>query len=161
MKVQLVPMNCWTVERTNIKNKRMANFKKDQSFKNLLHFLTWVKDRQGAPFLKSEFRDGYNSSLTTSLLHWRQCDQMLKLKVAQVFAKVAQKVVAAVGFSSKMVFYKFAKYLGCFCKKFCHQELSKIAQSGHTDFSSWSCPGKSLFFLFWIFKADSSRNWNL
>ena len=58
---------------------------------------------------------------------------MLKLKVAQVFAKVAQKVVAAVGFSSKMVFYKFAKYLGCFCKKFCHQELSKIAQSGHTD----------------------------
>ena len=23
-------------------------------------------------------------------------------------------------------------HLGCFCKKICHQELSKIAQSGHT-----------------------------
>ena len=25
-----------------------------------------------------------------------------------------------------------SKYLGCFCKKICNQELSKIAQSGHT-----------------------------
>ena len=28
--------------------------------------------------------------------------------------------------------HKVAKYLGCFCKKNCHQSLSKVAQSGHT-----------------------------
>ena len=30
-----------------------------------------------------------------------------------------------------------AKYLGFFCKKLCSQELSKIAQSGHTDDDEW------------------------
>ena len=32
----------------------------------------------------------------------------------------------------KKAHHKVTKYLGYFCKKFCHQELSKIAQSGHT-----------------------------
>ena len=28
-----------------------------------------------------------------------------------------------------------SKYLGYFCEKICHQDLSKIAQSGHTDYA--------------------------
>ena len=63
-----------------------------------------------------------------------QCDQMLILKVTHFFPKVAQKV-ATVVFSSKIVFCKKPKihnYLSYFCKKICHQELSRIAQSGHT-----------------------------
>ena len=48
--------------------------------------------------------------------------------------KVAHKVDTAV-FAFKMVFLnspKVIKYSGYFCKKICCQELSKIAQSGHT-----------------------------
>ena len=40
-------------------------------------------------------------------------------------------------FSSKWCFVKSpkdTKYLAYFCQKICHQELSKIAQSGHTEF---------------------------
>ena len=32
---------------------------------------------------------------------------------------------------------KVNKYLGYFCKKICHQELSKIDKSGHTTNDDW------------------------
>ena len=65
----------------------------------------------------------------------RQCDQMLDLKMAQYSQKAAQNVDKAVS-TQKVTFFKIAqkvaKYLGFFRKKLCHQELTNIAQSGHT-----------------------------
>ena len=66
-----------------------------------------------------------------------QRDQMFELKVAQLSPKVAQKVGAAI-FSKKVTFFnsaqKATKYLGYLLKKICHKYLSKIAQSGCTDY---------------------------
>ena len=68
-------------------------------------------------------------SFGTSNLSRHQCDQMLELKVAQIFPKVDKKV-------ANTVFTKQPKKLaiiqGFFCQKFCYHKLSKIAQSGHT-----------------------------
>ena len=62
---------------------------------------------------------------------------MFELKVAQLSPKVAQKVGAAI-FSKKVTFFnsaqKATKYLGYLLKKICHKYLSKIAQSGCTDY---------------------------
>ena len=56
-------------------------------------------------------------------------------KWTQIFPKVAQTVAMAV-FTAKRCSSKqpktVAKYLGCFCRKICRQEFSKIAQSDHT-----------------------------
>ena len=66
-----------------------------------------------------------------------QCDQMLEIKVAQILSNVAQndlgsfnckKVTCQNSPQSHLIFGYFTN------KNFC-QELSKIAQSGHT--SNW------------------------
>ena len=59
-----------------------------------------------------------------------QCDKMLKLKVAQIIPKVAQKVAQAVFYlkSNVLIAQKVTLYLGYFCNKICHKQLSKIAQ---------------------------------
>ena len=36
-------------------------------------------------------------------------------------------------FTLKVIFSKWPKNMGNFCKKICHHTLSKIAQYGHTD----------------------------
>ena len=64
-----------------------------------------------------------------------QCDQMAEIKSSLNFPKFTQKVVRAV-FTFKLMFSKYpitsSIFLGYFSKKICHQEISKIAQSGHT-----------------------------
>ena len=60
---------------------------------------------------------------------------MLEQKVAQTYTKVAPKVATTVFVLRSKVFIiapRVTKYLGYYWKKNCHQELSKIAQSGHT-----------------------------
>ena len=52
---------------------------------------------------------------------------MLKYKVAKKLSQ--QFLVKSDGFQKDQ---KGTKYLDHFCKKIFHQELSKIAQSGHT-----------------------------
>ena len=66
--------------------------------------------------------------------HIYQCDQMLKLKVAQFF-HICQKRLHW-SFKLKSSIFKIApnviKYLGYLLKKICSQNLSKIAHPGHT-----------------------------
>ena len=61
---------------------------------------------------------------------------MLDYDVAQFPpSKLTQKVVTAM-FTLKRKFLnnpKSYQIFGLFCKKICYQDLSKIAQSGHTD----------------------------
>jgi len=52
------------------------------------------------------------------------------VKSSQIVSKVALKVATVVFIESEVF------HLGNFCYKFCHQELSKIAQSGHTEFDA-------------------------
>ena len=56
---------------------------------------------------------------------------MLELKVAEIFAKRIH-----ISFYFKIDVYqnskKVTKYLGNFCSNICHQEITKITQSGHT-----------------------------
>ena len=59
----------------------------------------------------------------------KQCDQRLQQKVAQIIQKLPKKVVSAV-FTFKIAI-SITIYFGYFSKKICHQELSKIAKSGH------------------------------
>ena len=63
---------------------------------------------------------------------------MLEYKVAQFLQKLPKNCQSI--FYLKVIFLKIApngnKYLGYFCKKTYCQQLSKIAQSGHTGPSS-------------------------
>ena len=62
-----------------------------------------------------------------------QCDHMLEYKVAQMFQKSPKSSYNR--FYTRVRFHKIVQkvgnLLGYFCYKFCHQEFSKIAQSGH------------------------------
>ena len=55
---------------------------------------------------------------------------------------------------------KVSRFLGCYCTKNCHQDLSKLAQSGHTDydlpivFQKWANLG--LFFV--LFSVFSNKH---
>ena len=56
------------------------------------------------------------------------------IKSCSNFSQSCPKWVATAVFVYKARFYnsqKVTKYLGYFSKKICHQEVSKIAQSGH------------------------------
>ena len=58
------------------------------------------------------------------------------LKISPYFPNNTQNGATTVLTSKVMFFtvgYKITKYLGHFCQENCSQELSKIAQSGHTD----------------------------
>ena len=59
----------------------------------------------------------------------------VRRKSSQNFETLAQKL-AKEAFNHKVMFFKIVhkvtKYLDYFCKKICCNELSKIAQSGHT-----------------------------
>ena len=68
-------------------------------------------------------------------------------KVAQLLPKVAHKVVGHCSFYYSKYYWhipklfpKLTQYLGYFCKKICHWDLSKIAQSGHTAHDTVSEP---------------------
>ena len=64
----------------------------------------------------------------------QQCDQTLEQMVAQFFLQKLPKSNDRRFYLSALFKFvqMFDKYLGYFCTKICHQELSKIAQSGHT-----------------------------
>ena len=57
------------------------------------------------------------------------------IKIAKMFYKSCPKI-ATVLFCLKVMFFKvaqkLAKIFAYFCKKYCHQDLSKISQSSHT-----------------------------
>ena len=73
------------------------------------------------------------------------------LQCVQMLSKIGQKVATAVTLFK--IDRKTAKYLGYFWKKICHQDLSKLTQSGHTarlafpSLFSFVCsfPGCSVF----------------
>ena len=71
----------------------------------------------------------------TCELDKEQCDQMLVSKLTPNFPVLAQ-IVTKVAFYYTVTYFKIAqkvsKYLGHFNEKICFQELSKMAQSGHT-----------------------------
>ena len=64
-----------------------------------------------------------------------QCNQMLKLKLAQFFISCPISDYRSYCFNTICfkIAQKVIKYFGYFCKKIYCQELSKIAQSGHSD----------------------------
>ena len=66
--------------------------------------------------------------------------QMLKYNVAQFIPKSPKK--SPQQFRQKSIILKVAQsvvqYFGNICTKICHQVLSKIAQSGHTDYKASS-----------------------
>ena len=81
-----------------------------------------------------------------------QCDQMLTLKVAQIYPNVDPKSSLNRVYFKVMSFLKaqkVTKYLGYFCNKICYQELLKIAQSGHTGSNvhniCWRRSSKKIF----------------
>ena len=64
-----------------------------------------------------------------------QCDQMLESKLIQVFQYWPKKVIKVVVYYIVTYFkiaQKLSKYLDHVDEIICFQELSKIAQSGHT-----------------------------
>ena len=65
-----------------------------------------------------------------------------------MFLKSRLKVAKTV-FVTKFTFFKIAikvtKYLGHFCTKICHQGLSKVAQSGHTEYNEWQGQSTTTF----------------
>ena len=79
----------------------------------------------------------------------------VKIKSHPYFSKVALKVSKAVlleihSFSGS----KVTKYFGYFCEKIWHQELTKITQSGHTD---WRWQMK--FVALWKFPVSGCGKW--
>ena len=67
------------------------------------------------------------------------CDQIWRKNIAQNFSKSCPNKCHS-SFNMKWYFTKKPKkspmFLGYFCKQICCQQLSKIAQSGHTNFIS-------------------------
>ena len=88
--------------------------------------------------------------------HWVPVWPVVRIKCCPKFPKVAQK--ATQQFFLKNDVFKVAQndtqYLGYFCRKFWHQEVSEMAQSGHTghtsenDFLNMGHPLYSLFSVF-------------
>ena len=85
---------------------------------------------------------------------------MLEYNVVQSFHNLPQKRVTAVlteKCNAYTVAFKVLKYLGYFCSKICSQELSKIAQSGHTG------PQQELFKIHFVdstfLAQDKRREW--
>ena len=61
-----------------------------------------------------------------------QLRQDVAIKVAK-FSKSCLKISYSCLYLKVTFFKKVTQYLGNFCRTICHQELSKIAQSDHTD----------------------------
>ena len=91
------------------------------------------------------------------------------IKSSSIFPKVCPKEAAAV-FTQKVVCFKtgqnVTKYFGYFWKKFCHQDLSKFAQSGHaecdrefSDTQKSDIDGLFFFiFVYWMQQMDISSD---
>ena len=94
---------------------QMLSIKTSSSFKLLFYANLFPFDRARATF-KSRYRSHRRCR--------RQCDQMLKLKVAQFSIKVTLNLSTVGSLTYNVTFLKIAqkaaKYLGYFCKKNCH-----------------------------------------
>ena len=73
----------------------------------------------------------------TLIVARKQGDRMLEWNVAQSFPKIAQNVTTETLPILRVIFLKIAQkvdwYFGYFWNKICPKDLSKIAQSGHTN----------------------------
>ena len=80
---------------------------------------------------------------TTSVTKcWNKMQQNCpKSKVAQLLQK-HPKISQSSFYLKSDIFQnspKIVNYLGYYCRKMCHQDLSKIAQSGHTVTTTYGC----------------------
>ena len=98
--------------------------------------IIWRFDRWKSLDYCSPWRGKKQTRLLKRRTGWRSMRPNDAIKSSQNSPNVAQKV-ATVVFTLVLMINQQPKqvtrrYFGYFCKKICHQDLSKIAQSGHT-----------------------------